>query len=207
MTSTNPFAVFSDTGDSETSSPMRKAHKKLREIEKLKFKMNKTPEEYRKIREESIWRAIVEPVLTGATTTPEEIEQRKNKQREKTQIKELKRKLNNQNENYKQEIALIQRKWEERMRVLQEENQRLKVENQQLKKMSSSPRSSFNYNADSVSLEEKIEDEFIEIYQQKGSYKQTYKEMILKYHPDKNKTDIGHKITTILNTLKDRYVD
>ena len=176
MTSTNPFAVFNDAGDSDTSCPMRKAHKKLREIEKLKHKMNKTPEEYTKIREESIWRAIVEPVLTGATTTPEEIKQRKTKQRENTQIKELKRKLNIQNEKHKQEIALMQRKWEERMRVLQEENQRLKVENQQLKKRNSSPRSSFNYNADSVSLEEKIEDEFHEIYQQKGSYKQTYKE-------------------------------
>ncbi len=169
--------------------------------------MNKTPEEYTKIREENIWRAIVEPVLTGATTTPEEIKQRKAKQRENTQIKELKRKLNNQNEKHKQEIALMQRKWEERMRVLQEENQRLKVENQQLKKGNSSPRSSFNYNADSVSMEEKVEEEFLELYQQKGSYKETYKEMILKYHPDKNNTDIGHKITTILNTLRQQYKD
>ena len=177
MTSTNPFAVFNDAGDSDTSCPMRKAHKKLREIEKLKHKMNKTPEEYTKIREESIWRAIVEPVLTGATTTPEEIKQRKNKQRENTQIKELKRKLNNQKEN------------------------------QQLKKGNSSPRSYFNYNADSVSMEEKVEEEFLELYQQKGSYKETYKEMILKYHPDKNNTDIGHKITTILNTLRQRYKD
>tara|TARA_A100001011_G_scaffold326826_1_gene350607 strand:+ start:137 stop:760 length:624 start_codon:yes stop_codon:yes gene_type:complete len=207
MTSTNPFAVFSDAGDSETSCPMRKAHKKLREIEKLKHKMNKSPEEYTKIREENIWRAIVEPVLTGATTTPEEKEQRKTKQREKSQIKELKRKLNNQNEKHKHEIALMQRKWEERMRVLQEENQRLKVENQQLKKKNSSPRSSFNYNADSVSMEEKVEEEFLELYQQKGTYKQTYKELIIKYHPDKNKTEIGHKITTILNILKQRYVD
>ena len=207
MSSTNPFAVFSDAGDSETSCPMRKAHKKLREIEKLKHKMNKTPEEYTKIREEGIWRAIVEPVLTGATTTPEEIKQRKTKQRENSQIKELKRKLNNQNEKHKQEIALMQRKWEERMRVLQEENQRLIVENQQLKKRNYSPRSSFNYNADSVSMEEKVEEEFLELYQQKGSYKETYKEMILKYHPDKNNTDIGHKITTILNTLRQRYKD
>lgn len=207
MQNDNPFTILIDSGDSGTSCPMRKAHKKLREIEKLKIKMNKTPEEYRKIREESIWRAIVDPVLTGATTTPEEIEQRKTKQREKTQIKDLKRKLDTQKENYKQEKALMQIKWEERMRVLQEENQRLKVENQQLKKRNCSPRSSFNYNADSVSMEEKVEEEFLELYQQKGSYKETYKEMILKYHPDKNKTEIGHKITTILNILKQRYKD
>ena len=204
MQNVNPFTILIDSGDSGTSCPMRKAHKKLREIEKLKIKMNKTPEEYRKIREESIWRAIVDPVLTCASETPEEIEQRKNKQRDKSQIKDLKRKLDTQKENYKQEIAFMQRKWEERMRVLQEENQRLKVENQQLKKRKCS---SFNYNADAVSMEEKIEDEFHEIYQQKGSYKQTYKEMIMKYHPDKNNKEFGHEITTILNILKEKYVD
>ena len=107
MPTTNPFAVFSDTEDLSTSCPMRKAHKKLREIEKLKHKMNKTPEEYNKIREESILRAIVDPVLTGASETLEEIEQRRTKQRDKSQIKELKRKLDSQKEKYKQEIKLI----------------------------------------------------------------------------------------------------
>ena len=42
-----------------------------------------TPEEFDKIREESILRAIVEPVLTGASETPEDIEQRKTKQHNK----------------------------------------------------------------------------------------------------------------------------
>jgi hypothetical protein len=218
MSSTNPFAVFSDTKDPSTSCPTRKAHKKLREIEKLKQKMNKTPEEYNKIQEESNWRAIVEPVLTDASETPEDIEQRKTKQREKGQIKDLKRKLDTQKEKYKQENASVQRKWQEDMHMLQEkirqlklenhqlnrENQQLKFENQQVKKRKCS---SFNYNADAVSMEEKIEDEFLELYQQKGSYKQTYKEMIMKYHPDKNNTEIGHKITTILNILKQKYVD
>ena len=196
MSTTNPFAVFSDSGDSGTSCPMRKAHKKVREIEKLKQKMNKTPEEYNKIQEESYWRAIVEPVLTDASERPEDIEQRKTKQREKSQIKDLKRKLDIQKEKIRQ-LKLENHH-------LKLENQHLKLENQQVKKGKGS---SFNYNADSVSMEEKIEDEFLELYQQKGSYKQTYKEMIMKYHPDKNSTEIGHKITTILNILKQRYKD
>ena len=196
MPSTNPFAVFSDTIDTSTSCPTRKAHKKLREIEKLKQKMNKTPEEYNKIQEESNWRAIVEPVLTDASETPDDIEQRKTKQREKSQIKDLKRKLDTQKEKIRQ-LKLENHQ-------LNRENQQLKLENQQVKKRKCS---SFNYNADAVSMEEKIEDEFLELYQQKGSYKQTYKEMIMKYHPDKNSTEIGHKITTILNILKQRYVD
>ena len=78
---------------------------------------------------------------------------------------------------------------------------------QQLKKMNCTPRTSFNYTSDSVSIEEKIEDEFLELYQQKGSYKLCYKELIIKYNPDKSKTEIGNKITTILNILKQRYVD
>ena len=207
MQTDNPFTVLIDSGDSETSCTKRKAEKKLREIEKLKSKINKNPEEYEKIHQESFWRAIVEPVLTGASETPEEIQHRKSKQREKSQIKELKRKLNTQKEKYKQEIISMERKWEERMRLLQEENQRLKIENQQLKKRNCSPRSSFNYNADAVSMEEKIEDEFLELYQQKRSYKQTYKELILKYHPDKYKGDTGHTISAILNILKERYKD
>ena len=206
----NPFTVLFEPGDSETSCTKRKAEKKLREIDKLKFKMNKTPEEYEKIRQESFWRAIVDPVLTGASETPEDIEQRKTKQREKSQIKELKRKLNAQKEKNKQEILLMQRN----MRLLEEEHQRLNIENQrlneenqQLKKRNCSPRSSFNYNTESVSLEEKIEEEFHDLYRTNGCYKQTYKELMLKYHPDKNKSNSGHAISAILNILKERYVD
>ena len=137
MPSTNPFDVLNDTEDSGTACPIRQARKKLKAIEKLKNKMNKNPEEYAKIREESILRAIVEPVLTCASETHEEIEQRRTKQREKTQIKELKRKLDAQKVKYKQEILSMQRN----MRILEEEHQRLNVdyqrlneENQRLKK-------------------------------------------------------------------------
>ena len=60
---TNLFALLQDSNDEppETNSWRRKAQKKLREIEKLKKKSNKTPEEYKKISEESDWQAIAFP--------------------------------------------------------------------------------------------------------------------------------------------------
>ena len=203
MHSTNPFDVLNDTEDSETSCTKRKAEKKLREIDKLKFKMNKTPEEYDKIRQESIWRAIVEPVLTGANETPEDIEQRRTKQRENSQIKELKRKLNAQKDKHKQELLSMQRN----MRILEEEyqrlnfeNQRLNEENQQLKK------EKYYYKSDPVSIEKKIIKEFHDLYLINGCYIKTYKELIFKYHPDKYKSDDAHTISATLNNLRDRYI-
>ena len=63
----NLYKVLETKENDETECPMRKAKKKLREIEKLKLKPNKNAEEYDKIKNEEIWRAIVEPVIT----TPE----------------------------------------------------------------------------------------------------------------------------------------
>ena len=96
-----------DEQDSGTSSPIRKATKKLREIEKLKLKLNKTPEEYNKIREESIWRAIVEPVYSGTSESVEDVEKRKIKQKEKRQMKEFERKQRLEKEKHKKEVEAI----------------------------------------------------------------------------------------------------
>ena len=203
MPSTNPFEVLNDTEDSGTACPIRQARKKLKAIEKLKNKMNKNPEEYAKIREESILRAIVEPVLTCASETPEDIEQRRTKQREKTQIKELKRKLNAQKDKHKQELLSMQRNMrllEEEIQRLNFENQRLNEENQQLKK------EKYYYKSDPVSIEKKIIKEFHDLYLINGCYIKTYKELIFKYHPDKYKSDDAHTISAILNNLRERYV-
>ena len=216
-----------DEQDSGTSSPIRKATKKLREIEKLKLKMNKTPEEYKKIREESIWRAIVEPVYSGTSESVEDVEKRKIKQKEKRQMKEFERKQRLEKEKHKKELEAIKQDYQEKMRLLEEEKRQIKLqhytlqtENQELKLMiqqllhekqsssSSSSKSSIFHDENPVSTEEKIEEEFLELYAQEGSYKKTYKKMILQYHPDKcpSKTFAG-EVSSILNTLKEKYKD
>lgn len=211
-----------DEQDSGTSSPVRKATKKLREIEKLKLKMNKTPEEYKKIREESIWRAIVEPVYSGTSESVEDVEKRKIKQKEKRQMKEFERKQRLEKEKHKKELETIKQDYQEKMRLLEEEKRQIKVENEKLNLIiqqllhekysstssSSSSKSSIFHDENPVSTEEKIEEEFLEVYAQEGSYKKTYKKMMLQYHPDKcpSKRFAG-EVSAILNTLKEKYKD
>ena len=107
-----------DEQDSGTSSPIRKAAKKLREIEKLKQKLNKTPEEYNKIREESIWRAIVEPVYSGTSESVEDVEKRKIKQKEKRQMKEFERKQRLEKEKHKKELETIKENYQEKIDLI-----------------------------------------------------------------------------------------
>ena len=209
-----------DEQDSGTSSPIRKAAKKLREIEKLKQKLNKTPEEYNKIREESIWRAIVEPVYSGTSESVEDVEKRKIKQKEKRQMKEFERKHRLEKEKHKKELEAIKQDFQEKIQGLEQEKRQMKLENEKLNLIiqqllhekqsssSSSSKSSIFHNENPVSTEEKIEEEFLEVYAQEGSYKKTYKKMIFQYHPDKcpSKRFAG-EVSSILNTLKEKYKD
>ena len=212
-------ALIEDEQDSGTSSPTRKAQKKLREIEKLKLKMNKTPEEYKKIDEESIWRAIVEPVYIDSSESTEDVEKRKIKQKEKRQMKEFERRQRLEKEKHKKELEAIKELYQENRRCLEHEkreNQELKLIIQQLlreKQSSTSPPSrtssaSIYHEENPVSTEEKIKEEFFELYAQEGSYKKTYKKMILRYHPDKcpSKT-FADEVSAILNILREKYKD
>ena len=206
-----------DEQDSGTSSPIRKAAKKLREIEKLKQKLNKTPEEYNKIREESIWRAIVEPVYSGTSESVEDVEKRKIKQKEKRQMKEFERKQRLEKEKHKKELETIKENYQEKIQGLEEEKRQMKLENEKLnliiqqllhEKQSSHSKSSIYHDENPVSTEEKIEEEFLEVYSQEGSYKKAYKKMMLQYHPDKcpSKRFAG-EVSAILNRLKEKYKD
>ena len=218
IASRNIYSPLDDYNeDNETSCQKRKAAKKLREIEKLKYKNNKTPEEYKKIREEAIWKAVLEPVYTGINETQEDIERRNNKQRDKKKIKDLENKHRIEKEKHKKEISTIKKNYQEKIKILEDEKRNLKNENQQLQLLiqeiikknscSHSPSSMYHQKAE-VSMEEKIEEEFLELYTKERSYKKTYKIMMLKYHPDKCcSTKISGQVSAILNILKEKYVD
>ena len=60
--SQNIYSSLDTPSVPQTECPTRKAKKKLREIEKLKNKSKITSEEYVKIQEEDIWKAIAYPV-------------------------------------------------------------------------------------------------------------------------------------------------
>ena len=214
-------ALYDEDSEPHTSCPLRKAHKKLREIEKLKLKMNKTPEEYKKIREEDVWRAIVEPVYTGMSENVEDIQRRKQKQQEntKSKLKALERKRLQEKEAHKKEIEQMQTKrreenerYKKELRALRQKIQELEHENKKLNQNASSAPASrtttsrLNNNTN-VTLQDKIIEEYDELVQELGSKKKAYQKMMLLYHPDKcESTKIANDVACILNTLKENEV-
>jgi hypothetical protein len=115
----NQFEFLEEPGDKDnsTNSPVRKAEKKLREINKLKKKKNLTKEELEKIMQEDEWLAIVNSEYEVTSENPQDLLLRKDKQHQKQQ-QTLDRKLKAQ---------------EKQIKRLHQENQKLKQEKQELK--------------------------------------------------------------------------
>ena len=211
----NVYNVLETKENHETECPMRKAKKKLREIEKLKLKPNKNAQEYDKIKEEEIWRAIVEPVITTPETN-DEVKNKKQNKRDKAKIKDLEGKLRKQNGNhlkYKQEIECKLRKQNEtylrykqemetKQRQIKMECDKLKKEVERLKMYKQSYHKTDDVNSDN-DLKDKVMDEFYDLSSEMNNKDKALKKMLLKYHPDKNKnSEISIEITKILNEIR-----
>ena len=224
-TKTNSYASLDIPDTGETENLTRKAKKKLREIEKLKLKPKKTPEEYEKIRDEHIWKAIATPADAIPSETEEQIAERKAKQREKTKLKEqqqkqkkekekhkqeinlLKKKSQEEKEKHKQEINLLKKKFQEEMEKKNRTISELKEENAKMKKIITSNESKLNTSESQISTI--IENEYHKKYQALGTHKKTWREMMRKYHPDKFKEnkELANAFSIILNQLKEKYRD
>tara|TARA_R110001599_G_scaffold141965_1_gene322522 strand:+ start:192 stop:803 length:612 start_codon:yes stop_codon:yes gene_type:complete len=194
--------------DEETSCPMRKAKKKIREIEKLKLKSKKTPEEYDKIREEEVWKAIVEPVIIS-NERDQETRSKKQTQRDKAKIKELDGKLRKEKEKHIQSIKWMEIKQRDKDREHDRKIQELKnIEfdlREEIKRFKTSrPKYSKKDELNPANeLEEKVRDEFYDLSSELGDSRKAWKQLILKYHPDKNNnSNISIEITKILNIIK-----
>ena len=211
----NVYNVLEIKENDETQCPMRKARKKLREIEKLKLKPNKNAQEYDKIKEEEIWRAIVEPVITTPETN-DEVKNKKQNKRDKAKIKDLEGKLRKQNGNhlkYKQEMECKLRKQNEtylrykqemetKQRQIKMECDKLKKEVERLKMYKQSYHKTDDVNSDN-DLKDKVMDEFYDLSSEMNNKDKALKKMLLKYHPDKNKnSEISIEITKILNEIR-----
>ena len=211
----NVYNVLETKENHETECPMRKARKKLREIEKLKLKPNKNAQEYDKIKEEEIWRAIVEPVITIPETN-DEVKNKKQNKRDKAKIKDLEGKLRKQNGNhlkYKQEMECKLRKQNEthlkykqemetKQREFKMECDKLKKEVERLKMYKQSYHKTDDVNPDN-DLKDKVMDEFYDLSSEMNNKGKALKKMLLKYHPDKNKnSEISIEITKILNEIR-----
>ncbi len=216
---TNSYSQLSFKETEETENYKRKAQKKLREIEILKKKPTKTLEEWAKINQENDWRAIVTPINISIEPTAEEVKERKEKQREKTKMKKLEKQLYDEKQKHKKEMELFKKHFQEqqsmKMKQLMDENRELKHGIQYLQKElqilkgKKSPRrqsTSSYYEAENVSTEEKIEDEFHDLYSELQCYKKVYYKMMRDYHPDKCQKEISEPASKVLSILKERYV-
>ena len=192
--------------DTETKSMRRKAAKKLREIESLKLKKIKTPEELKKIQDEDFWRAIVEPPENPLMDTSEQQIKRKEKQMERKKQKEESRKMRQLREKHKEEIAKKNKTILLKEKIIDELNKnymKLLKENAKLLNQIEEMK------VKEVSLEEKLKNEFLQCYANYNSYKKAYYEMMRKYHPDKKKgitNKMAEDCSKILNNLKNEYV-
>ena len=213
----NGFAPLEASPETQTACPMRKAQKKLREIEKLKNKKNKTPEEHAKLDEEDIWKAIAFPVNVNIEN-PKETEERKLKQREKTILK-LEKQLASEkqkHEKQKKETRHIEMDLKDKCFSLMHKNSELHRANAQLKyeleklteKLNSFSRAQPKRatTASPESFEEKLEEEFLELSREKQSYKKAYIEMMRAYHPDKlSDKAVANAASRCINDLKENY--
>jgi hypothetical protein len=199
----------SDT-DNIHSSPeneIRKAKKKLKAIEKLKYKENLTTEEKIKLENESIWLKIINP----SYISPDE--QRRNEQDElirkkeklnknikKDKLKQVKfkkeqdrrnREQERRNEEQERRNEEQERRNEEQDRCNREYQERFEHQQRQLLKQQKKI----------SKLEKDITCEFNGLLTQGFSKKKARHKMLLRHHPDKNLGDIvkANKISCIIN--------
>ena len=214
-TKTNSYASLDIPDTEETENLTRKANKKLREIEKLKLKSKKTPDEYAKIHEEEIWQAIAIPADAIPSETEEQIAKRNAKQREKTKLKEQQQKQRKEKEKHKQEIILLKKKFQEQyqeqnrtMLELKQENAKLLNIVLQMKNIITTLKES-EPNTPEPQISSIIEKEYHEKYQVSGTHKKTWYSMMLKYHPDKFKEnkELAEACSNVLNRLKEQYIE
>jgi len=209
------YAPLDVPEDNETDNLTRKAHKKLREIDKLKQKAINTvliPLELNKIRDEDIWKAVVTPLNTSMEQTPEEIEERKQKQRGKTKIKELERKLHEEKHRHKEELDLFKKHFKENYQKQSRQLTDMKHQNallqNELNTLRSSKQNMRNDTPSTSPLRLILEKEFHEHTKELGKPKAAWHKMMLKYHPDKylENIDLADMFSKIINELKEKYV-
>ena len=204
------YKVLDNTADddNETDNLTRKALKKLREIETLKQKATKTPEEYTKIRDEDIWRSVAYPPNASMDQTPEEIAERKRKQREKTKIKTLELQLRAVKSHHQEELDLFKKHFKELYQKQSDKITKMKHHNAQLHFELRILKEGTSHTTN-IELSTILEKEFHTHILELGKPKQAWHKMMFKYHPDKYKenAELADIFSKILNSFKEKYVN
>ena len=202
-----------DSNDSkETEKLERKAKKKLREIEKLKKKKHKTPEENAKIAEEPYWEEIARPAEEEVPSKREiDLRNRQEKHIEKIK-KEYERKLQKEISMQKKKIMLLEGKlrgYDENKRLFYRTiSEQAKTISEQCRKIDELSRGIRRDSSSSIDIVGILEEEWDKMRKAEptSSPLKLWRNMMLKYHPDKLSSTLGTKmsteITSILTNMK-----
>jgi hypothetical protein len=184
------------------TAEVRKALKKLREIDALKEKTDYTPEELEKLASETYWKNILEPPDTKCVEEAERKSKQYKRHLEKEAKKEAKR-LAEEERMRKQNDARLKREAEEMARKKQRHYER-KPQREYEDKMQAE--------LERVRSETQFKQQYINEFAMAISiYKcpdRAFRKLSLKYHPDKNPADREHaeKIQKILGEIREQYV-
>tara|TARA_B110000285_G_scaffold49383_1_gene56084 strand:- start:394 stop:1044 length:651 start_codon:yes stop_codon:yes gene_type:complete len=207
------YSSDSDNNQSSRENEIRKAKKKLKAIEKLKYKNNLTQEEKIKLQNEPIFLRVIDP----AYISPEE--RRCSEQAElKHQHEKLKKSMKRdklmqskvrRNEEQRRRNEEKQRQCDEEQRRRDEEQRKRNEEqhqrNEEQRQRNEEHQRQLNkQQKKSGNLERKIINEFDKLLTSGCSRKKARHIMLGKYHPDKNYGNEirATKITCIVNNIK-----
>jgi len=181
-----PVEDFDSESRDNSASNLKKALKKLREIDALKHKLAPlTPEEREKVSKEMHWNSFL-PGFVDASR-----EELKKKQHQRHMEKEAKR------------AAALRKREQERIRqetVAQEKEyarenaERMRLEKENL--VSEASRKEYL-------LRQSIANEYADAIREFGGVDRAFRKLSMKYHPDKNGGD--DKRQKILSELRDSY--
>ena len=193
----NLYESDNEDEESPTSDPIRKARKKLREIEALENKPNKTMEEYKKIDQKEYYQAIVTPPEVELETYQDKASTKQKKEFKRIE-KQLKKKIAEHEKeirNMKDTIRTLERKDKDAIRnqrSLEEENAQIRYCMEILHdKLSKTMTSS------SIDISSIIRNEYEHLCGTKGS-KKAWRDLMLKYHSDKTKKVLGFELSNAI---------
>ena len=208
----NLYESDNEDEESPTSNPIRKARKKLREIEALENKPNKTMEEYKKIDQKEYYQAIVCPLEIPLDPYQEKITIKKKKEFKRIE-QQQKKKISSYVEELREKkdtIRTLEKEKTDIIRTFESQQKSLEEENAQLRycmeilhdKLSKTMTSS------SIDISSIIRNEYEQLSGTKGS-KKAWRDLMLKYHSDKTKKVLGFEVSNaiakIATDLKPEY--
>jgi len=184
--STNRFSALEVDDEITVIDTIRKAAKKLKEIERLKQKSSHTQEEITKINTEMFWRNILSPPAPKPNQESEKRKARRAKEdEERARAKEAKAKEDEERARAKEAKART-------------EKERAKNQKQERR----------NYFIDNLS--DPVEIEYWETMKKNGhNIEKTFRFLSKKYHPDRNfgRQEWSEKMQKHLFTVKEKFLN